>query len=134
MGLCPDEGPSSRPRATNKRVWASVEREKEDVIGDMFEEALRRDPEMKALLGDPGDGGEKQLDLVLGFLRRYRPDVSLILDFIHVLEYLWKAAYSFHCVGTVSLKIGWPNELSKSCRERPPMWSRDCAKEPPFTS
>ena len=101
MGLCPDEGPSSRPRATNKRVWASVEREQEDVIGDMFEEALRRDPEMKRSWAILVDGGEKQLDLVLGFLRRYRPDVSLILDFIHVLEYLWKAAYSFHCVGTV---------------------------------
>ena len=101
MGLCPDEGPSSRPRATNKRVWASVEREQEDVIGDMFEEALRRDPEMKRSWAILVDGGEKQLDLVLGCIRRYRPDVSLILDFIHVLEYLWKAAYSFHCVGTV---------------------------------
>ena len=101
MGLCADEGRSARPRATNKRVWASVEREPEDVIEDMFQEALRRDPEMKRPWAVLVDGGEKQLDLVLGFIRRYRPDVSLILDFIHVLEYLWKAAYGFHAVGSV---------------------------------
>jgi hypothetical protein len=101
MGLCPDEGKSARPRATNKRVWASVEREPEDVIQDMFQEALRRDPEMKRPWTILVDGGEKQLDLILGFIDRYRPDVSLILDFIHVLEYLWKAAYSFNAVGSV---------------------------------
>jgi hypothetical protein len=40
MGLCPDEEKSARPRATHKRVWASVEREPEAVIQDMFDEAL----------------------------------------------------------------------------------------------
>ncbi len=101
MGLRPDEVGSARPRATNKRVWASVEREQEAVIEDMFEEALRRDPEMKRPWAILVDGGEKQLDLVLGSVLRYRPDVSLILDFIHVLEYVWKAAYGFHAVGSV---------------------------------
>jgi hypothetical protein len=47
------------------------------------------------------DGAEKQLDLVLDLIRRHRPGASLILDFIHVLEYLWKAAYGFHPVGSV---------------------------------
>jgi hypothetical protein len=78
-----------------------LEREPEDVIQDMFQEALWRDPEMKRPWAILVDGGEKQLDLVLGLIRRYRPDVSLILDFIHVLEYLWKAAYGFHAVGSV---------------------------------
>lgn len=101
MGLCPDEGKPVRPRATNKRVWASVEREPEDVIQDMFQEALRRDPEKKRPWAILVDGGEKQLDLILDFIGQYRPDVTLILDFIHVLEYLWKAAYGFHAVGSV---------------------------------
>jgi len=101
MGLCPDEEKYDRPRATHKRVWASVEREQEDVIQDMFDEALRRDPEKKRPWAILVDGGEKQLDLVLGLIRQHRPDVSLILDFIHVLEYLWKAAYAFHAVGSV---------------------------------
>lgn len=101
MGLCPHEDKPARPRATHKRVWASVEQEQEDVIQDMFDEALRRDPEKKRPWAILVDGGEKQLDLVLGLIRRHRPDVSLILDFIHVLEYLWKAAYGFHAVGSV---------------------------------
>jgi hypothetical protein len=101
MGLCPDEERSAGPRATHKRVWASVEREQEAVIEDMFREALRRDPQMKRPWAILVDGGEKQLDLVLGLIDRYRPNVSLILDFIHVLEYVWKAAYGFHAVGSV---------------------------------
>jgi hypothetical protein len=101
MGLCPDEGKSVRPRANNKRVWASVEREPENVIQDMFQKALRRDPERKRPWAILVDGGEKQLDLILDFIGQYRPDIILILDFIHVLEYLWKAAYGFHAVGSV---------------------------------
>lgn len=34
----------SRPKVANKRVWASVERESQDVIDELFQEALRRDP------------------------------------------------------------------------------------------
>jgi hypothetical protein len=36
-----------RPRARNKRVEASVARDPSAVINDIFEEAKRRDPEMK---------------------------------------------------------------------------------------
>ncbi|GKT10457.1 hypothetical protein [Desulforhabdus sp. TSK] len=103
MGLCPNEDTPARPRATHKRVWACVEQEQEDVIQDMFDEALRRDPEKKRPWAILVDGGEKQLDLVLGLIHRHRPDVSLILDFIHVLEYLWKAAYGFHAAGSVEV-------------------------------
>ena len=44
MGHCSEEERSIRPKPTDKRVWASVEQEPEEVIGAMFEEALRRDP------------------------------------------------------------------------------------------
>ncbi len=101
MGLSPDEDRSTRPKAGNKRVWASVEREQEDIINDMFHEAIRRDPEKERPWAILVDGGEKQLDIILGLVRRYRPDVSIILDFIHVLEYLWKAAFGFHAVGSL---------------------------------
>jgi hypothetical protein len=89
-----------RPRGTNKRVWASLERQPEEVIRAMFDEALRRDPEKKRTWAVLVDGAEKQLDLVLGFVLQYGAEVHLILDFIHVLEYVWKAAYSFCSVGS----------------------------------
>jgi hypothetical protein len=95
-----EEEESDRPRAENKRVWASVEREPEEVIRAMFDEALRRDPEKKRPWVVLLDGAERQLDLVLGFVLRYRPEASVVLDFIHVLEYVWEAAFSFFAVGS----------------------------------
>ena len=41
-----DEAPP-RPLLHNKRVWASVEQSAESVIDDLFEEALRRDPDQE---------------------------------------------------------------------------------------
>lgn len=78
-----------------------MEREPEDVIEDMFREAPWRNPEKKRPWAILVDGGKKQLDRILDCIRQYRPNVSLILDFIHVLEYLWKAACAFHAVGRV---------------------------------
>jgi hypothetical protein len=101
MGISSDEDKRNRPKATNKRVWASVERDEEEVVKDMFHEAMRRDPEMKRPWAILVDGGEKQLEIVLELIHGTRPDVSLILDFIHVLEYLWKAAFGFHAVGSI---------------------------------
>jgi hypothetical protein len=40
----PDADASPRPKVENKRVWASVERDAQHVIDDIFDEALRRDP------------------------------------------------------------------------------------------
>lgn len=100
MGLCPKEDKSARPKCRNKRVWASVEQEPEEVIRAMLDEALRRDPEKKRIWTVLLDGAEKQLDIVLDLIFRIRRDVILVLDFIHVLEYVWRAAYSFHAVGS----------------------------------
>ena len=36
-----------RPPLRNKRVWASIERDGEQVIEEAFDEALKRDPEQK---------------------------------------------------------------------------------------
>lgn len=100
MGHCSEEERSTRPKPADKRVWASVEREPEDVIGAMFEEALRRDPDRSRPWAILVDGGETQLEIILAFIKRHRPDAILILDFIHVLEYVWKAAHGLFGVGS----------------------------------
>jgi hypothetical protein len=41
------------------------------------------------------DGNRTQIDAVKTEARRRNVDVHIVLDFIHVLEYLWKAAWSF---------------------------------------
>ncbi|MDZ7753006.1 MAG: ISKra4 family transposase [Gammaproteobacteria bacterium] len=90
----------ARPRPEGKRVWASLEESPEMVIERLFQEAARRDPERRRRWLVLVDGHEKQLDIVNGCIARYGGDVVVIQDFIHVLEYLWKAAYCFHPAGS----------------------------------
>ena len=98
MGLQERDGPAPRPR--DKRVWASVEREMSQVIEEQFREALRRDPKNKRPWAVLLDGNETQLDLVEAEAKRRGVTVTITVDFIHVLEYVWKAAYCFHGSGT----------------------------------
>jgi len=91
---------SVRPRAANKRVWASVEREPAEVIGDAFREALRRDPDRSRPWVVVVDGAESQLERLFREAKRCRVSMTLVLDFIHVLEYLWRAAHALHPVGS----------------------------------
>jgi len=89
-----------RPRPANKRVWASVEKDAEVVIRDAFEEARRRDPEMKRTWVVLVDGNRDQIRLAKKTARKLGVNITIIVDLIHVLEYLWKAAYAFHPEGS----------------------------------
>jgi len=88
-----------RPRPEDKRIWASVKHPPEAIIKQAFEEAQRRDPkhtkEWIALV----DGNETQLDFLRLAAKDYGVEQVIILDLIHVLEYLWKAAWAFHPLG-----------------------------------
>ena len=79
----------------NKRVWASVEREAETVIEEAFKEALARDPEQSREWVILVDGLPHQLRLIDRVMKRLNVQATIIMDFIHVLEYLWKAAWCF---------------------------------------
>jgi hypothetical protein len=84
----------------NKRVWASVEKEPEAVIRDAFEDARRRDPDHRRWWVVLVDGNRDQLRLVKKTARKVGVDITILVDLIHVLEYLWKAAYAFHVDGS----------------------------------
>ena len=83
---------AKRPRTRDKRVWASVAKEQRKVIRDAFEEALHRDPEQRRRWVVLVDGDNKQLRAVKAEARRAGVEVTIIVDLIHVLEYIWKAA------------------------------------------
>jgi len=100
MGKVADEMVTKRPKPSQKRVWASVEHGSETVIEQMFEEALRRDPERQRTWIMLVDGLEDQIRKITRVSKKYNPNIIVIQDFIHVLEYLWKAAYCFHDSGT----------------------------------
>ena len=94
------ESERRRPKPSGKRVWASVERDAEKVIEEAFEEASRRDPERKRRWVVLVDGQEGQLSLIETVAARIGVEITLVLDIIHVLEYLWRAAYCFHPDGS----------------------------------
>ena len=94
----PGEDPPP-PRPENKRVWASLLKGKTAVILEVAEEMERRDPsasKTRVALTD----GERALQIRVGKLR-----VTLILDLMHVLEKLWKAAYVLHAEGSLEADL-----------------------------
>jgi hypothetical protein len=89
-----------KPRPRNKRVWASVSRGAQTVTEEVFEEALRRDPTRERPWVMLVDGQPQQLNQINKSITHHGVEVTLILDFIHVLEYLWKAAFCFFATGS----------------------------------
>jgi len=81
------------PRPKDKRVWASLVKSTADVIGDAFDEAMARDPEHLHPLVVLVDGNAHQIEKVRETARRLGVELYLILDIIHVIEYLWKAVW-----------------------------------------
>lgn len=89
-------GTPSRPRPAAKRVWASLEKEQEDVIEDLITAALERDPRRRKRWVGLIDGERKQIQRLKRSAKKHKLKMTLVLDIIHVIEYLWKAARVFH--------------------------------------
>ena len=85
-----------RPKVRNKRVWASVEHDPNVVIDEAFSEAEARDPEHRRTWVALLDGNKDQLALTKAAAKKLGITVTIIVDLMHVLEYLWKAAHVFH--------------------------------------
>ncbi|MEW6498985.1 MAG: ISKra4 family transposase [Cyanobacteriota bacterium] len=87
---------TKRPRPQQKRVWASLEKEPADVILEAFEEAIKRDPDKQKHWVAVVDGNETQLELIKAGAWLKEVNITIVLDIIHVVEYLWKASYVFN--------------------------------------
>jgi hypothetical protein len=98
--LRPEHLDEMRPRPTHKRVWASVEHTPQRVVDDAFAEAFRRDPDRRRRWVVLVDGERDQLKRVQRSARTLGVEITIVLDIVHVLEYLWRAAYVFHPAGT----------------------------------
>jgi hypothetical protein len=110
--LRPGDGPRpKRPRPEGKRVWASVEKEPAEVIEEAFLDACSRDPKRQKKWVALLDGNADQLALVRAAARKHRVELTIVLDVIHVLEYLWKAAYVFHAEGSTEAENWVPERL-----------------------
>jgi len=105
-----------RPRPNNKRVWASVTKEMATVIAEGFDEAERRDPARRRRWVALVDGNKRQIKLIRAEAEHRGIELTLVLDFIHVAEYLWKAAYCFHAEGTKGAEAWVTHRLSEVLR------------------
>lgn len=98
-----DEGDapcSRRPRPINKRVFASVARPCSTVIDEGFRDALARDPKRERRWVVLVDGNSDQIAAVRRAAKRVGVKVQIVVDLIHLIEYLWPAAYCFHKPGS----------------------------------
>ena len=85
-----------RPRPQDKRVWASLAKEPEEVLAEAFAEAERRDPSHRKSWVALVDGNATQLEILNKLASRHRVELTIVLDFIHVCEYVWKASLGFY--------------------------------------
>jgi hypothetical protein len=89
-------GKMKRPRPEQKRVWASLEKEPEQVIADAFDEAERRDPNREKHWIALVDGNNTQINILKRMAKQRGVKLTIIVDIVHVIEYLWKAGRAFH--------------------------------------
>ncbi len=93
-----------RPRPESKRVWATLRRELKQVIAEAFAEAAQRDPTRSKRWIVLIDGDRKLIHWVRAEARRRGVAITVVLDFIHALEYLWNAAHVFFDEGTPEIE------------------------------
>ena len=84
------------PRPLNKRVWASAEKTEAQGIAEMFDEADRRDPDRVRTAVALVDGDDSQQTAIYDEARRHQRNLTLVLDLIHVLHYLWLAGFALN--------------------------------------
>jgi hypothetical protein len=87
------------PAAKNKWLVASIVEDAASVVADIFAEAQRRDPEQRRPWVALVDGNNHQIARIEAEALAHKMPVTIVLDFIHVIEYLWKAAWCFHAEG-----------------------------------
>ncbi len=91
---------SAPPKPENKRVWASLTKDKTLVIEEVRQEVRRRDPENQKTLVALTDGERALQRRVVKHM-----NLILILDLIHVLERVWQAAHVFQPEGSPEAQV-----------------------------
>lgn len=84
------------PKATGKWLTGSVTDNTQTVISAVFDQAEQRDPEHRRTWIVLVDGARPQIEQIQTEATVCGVQIHIVCDFIHVLEYLWKAAWCFH--------------------------------------
>jgi hypothetical protein len=84
------------PHARGKWLHASIIDTPDKVITRAFDQAQARDPLHWRPWVVLVDGARHQLDLIQAEATRRNLTIAIVIDFIHVLEYLWGSAWCLH--------------------------------------
>ena len=105
----PPGQPARHPRALNRWYTSDIVSSCADVIAGVFAEIDRRDPRHERQWLGLVDGNNHQIKTFLAEARKRGMDMPLLIDFIHVIGYLWKTAWC--CPGGIpaaeSQVTGW---------------------------
>ena len=88
--------PANVPRAVNRWYACDITAGRDVTIGKVFAEADRRDAGHQRTWIALVDGDIYQLGLFQAAAAARGITLTIVVDFIHVLEYLWQAAWCFH--------------------------------------
>jgi hypothetical protein len=91
--------PPPAPVAKAKWLTASVADDAAEVLAAVFDEAQRRDPHNQRTWIALLDGNNHQIERVTAEAAARGLSVTIVVDFIHVLEYLWGAVWCFFVEG-----------------------------------
>lgn len=92
----PGAGQKKPPRAQNRWYTCDITAGRDVTAGKIFDQADRRDPDHARTWIALLDGDNYQLGLFQAAAAARGITLEIVIDFIHVLEYLWKAAWCFH--------------------------------------
>ncbi len=117
------------PVAKNKWVTASVVDDAAEVIAGVFDEAQRRDPTNRRTWVALVDGNNHQIDRIEAEATARGIPITIVVDVVHVLEYIWGAAWCFFPEGdpaaekwvhdrAVAILQGQANQVAAGIRRR----------------
>ena len=90
-----DDPPPPAPTAAGKWLTASVVDDAAEVVTAIFDEAERRDRDHARSWVALVDGNNHQIKTIRTEAKQRDVKITVLIDFVHVLEYLWSAAWSF---------------------------------------
>jgi len=94
-----DDVPPPAPKASAKWVTASVVQDAAEVVARVFDEAERRDPDHHRCWVALVDGNNHQIDRINTEAENRKLKVTIVVDLIHVMEYLWSSVWCFFAEG-----------------------------------
>jgi hypothetical protein len=101
------------PKAVGKWLTASVVDDIATVISAGFDEAARRDPDQARTWVVLVDGNNTQIEAITAEAKRRGVTVHIICDLVHVLEYVWKAAWSLFYTGDPAAEAWVAEQMTK---------------------